>query len=110
MAQQSLKQHLWLSQVEISGIVFSEPVLADSVPAGFIQLEKQEVAKFRIAHERWKLPKNMVQGDPHKDWIEHIIENILRLDKSCRIVNFTFRSIFVIYYFLLFFISNQVIF
>ena len=40
MAQQSQKQHLWLSQVEISGIVFSEPVLADSAPEGFRILEK----------------------------------------------------------------------
>ena len=83
MAQQSQKQHLWLSQVEISGIVLSEPVLADSAPAGFTQLEKKEVAKFRNAFERWKLPKNMVQGDPHKDWIEYILEDTLRLDKSC---------------------------
>ena len=82
MAQQSQKQHLWLSQVEISGIVFSEPILADSAPEGFRILEKKEKENFRNAFERWQLPKNMVQGDPHKDWIEYIIESILRLDKS----------------------------
>ena len=46
MAQQSQKQHLWLSQVEISGIVFSEPVLADSLPGGIRILDKKEIAKF----------------------------------------------------------------
>ena len=82
MAQQSQKQHLWLSQVEVSGIVFSEPVLADTAPTGFRQLEKHEIAQFRKAHDRWKLPKGMVQGDPQIEWIDFILHEILKLKSS----------------------------
>jgi hypothetical protein len=73
------KQHRWLSLVEQTGIVLSEPVLADTSPAGFRRLEKKELALFYKAREVWNLPKGMVTGDPDVQWISFILEQLLRL-------------------------------
>jgi len=42
----SEKQHRWLSQVEVTGVVFSEPALAEAEPTGFPSLDKQTLARF----------------------------------------------------------------
>lgn len=76
------KQHRWLSLVEQTGIVLSEPVLADTSPAGFRSLEKKELAQFYKAREVWNLPKGMVAGDPDAQWITFILEQVLRLKPS----------------------------
>src|SRR6516164_4757610 len=73
------KQHRWLSMVEQTGVVLSEPVLADASPAGFRRLEKKELALFYKAREIWNLPKGMVAGDPEAQWIGFILENLLGL-------------------------------
>jgi Eco57I restriction-modification methylase/restriction-modification enzyme MmeI-like protein len=73
------KQHRWLSLVEITGVVLSEPVLADAAPAGFRGLEKKELARFYKAREIWNLPKGMVEGDPDARWIDFVLEELLRL-------------------------------
>jgi hypothetical protein len=73
------KQHRWISLVEQTGVVLSEPVLADTSPAGFRRLEKKELAQFYKAREVWNLPKGMVAGDPDAQWISFILEHLLRL-------------------------------
>lgn len=72
------KQHRWLSQVEVTGVVFSEPVLAEAAPAGFPNLDKKVLAQFHKAREIWNLPKGMVKEDPQGAWIRFILEEILR--------------------------------
>src|SRR4051794_25157630 len=73
------KQHRWLSLVEVTGVVLSEPVLADAAPAGFRSLEKKELAQFYKAREVWNLPKGMVDGDPDANWTDFVLEELLRL-------------------------------
>lgn len=72
------KQHRWLSQVEVTGVVFSEPVLAEAAPAGFPNLDKKVLAQFHKAREIWNLPKGMVREDPQAAWVRFILEEILR--------------------------------
>ena len=75
------KQHRWLSQVEVTGVVFSEPVLADAAPAGFPSLDKRTLARFYKAREIWNLPKGMVAGDGQTQWIQFVFDEILRLNR-----------------------------
>lgn len=72
------KQHRWLSQVEVTGVVFSEPVLAEAAPAGFPNLDKKVLAQFHKAREIWNLPKGMIKENPQGAWIRFILEEILR--------------------------------
>jgi len=76
------KQHRWLSQIEVTGVVFSEPVLAEAAPAGFPNLDKRVLARFYKAREIWNLPKGMLKDDGQSDWIRFILEEILRLKNS----------------------------
>lgn len=71
------RQHRWLSSVEISGVVLSEPVLADA--GNFRSLDKAEIAAFRKQREIWNLPKGMVEGNGQPAWINFILENFLGL-------------------------------
>lgn len=71
------RQHRWLSSVEITGVVLSEPVLADA--GNFRSLDKAEIASFRKQREIWNLPKGMVEGDGQPDWINFILEDFLGL-------------------------------
>ena len=73
------KQHRWLSQVDLSGVVLSEPVLAEAAPAGFRNLEKRELAQFYKAREIWNLPVGMVEGDTEAQWIGFVLEQLLDL-------------------------------
>jgi hypothetical protein len=84
--RQADKQHRWLTQVEVTGVILSEPVLAEAASTGFTQLEKSEIKKVRNAHQRWNLPKDMVEGNPTKDWIHFILEELLELDLGCWLV------------------------
>lgn len=75
------RQHRWLSSVEITGVVLSEPVLADA--GNFRSLDKAEVAAFRKQREIWSLPKGMVEGNGQPAWISFILEDFLGLkDKN----------------------------
>jgi len=76
------RQHRWFSQVEQNGVVLSEPVLAEAAPAGFRNLEKQELAQFYKAREVWNLPRGMVQGDADAIWTDFVLEQLLRLGPS----------------------------
>lgn len=71
------RQHRWLSSVEITGVVLSEPVLADA--GNFRSLDKAEIAAFRKQREIWNLPKGMVEGNGQPAWINFILEDILGL-------------------------------
>jgi len=71
------RQHRWLSSVEITGVVLSEPVLADA--GNFRSLDKAEVAVFRKQREIWNLPKGMVEGNGQPAWINFILEDFLGL-------------------------------
>ncbi|MBA1231449.1 hypothetical protein G7013_17505 [Pseudomonas viridiflava] len=71
------RQHRWLSSVEITGVVLSEPVLADA--GNFRSLDKAEVAAFRKQREIWNLPKGMVEGNGQPAWISFILEDFLGL-------------------------------
>lgn len=71
------RQHRWLSSVEITGVVLSEPVLADA--GNFRSLDKAEVAAFRKQREIWNLPKGMVEGNGQPAWINFILEDFLGL-------------------------------
>lgn len=73
------KQHRWLSLVEVTGVVLSEPVLVDTAPAGFRSLEKKELAQLYKAREVWNLPKGMAEGDPDVTWTHFVLEDLLRL-------------------------------
>jgi hypothetical protein len=75
------KQHRWLSQVEVTGVVFSEPVLNEAAPAGFPSLDKQTLARFYRAREIWNLPKGMLRDNGDSDWIGFILEEILRIQR-----------------------------
>ncbi|MCG8094853.1 MAG: class I SAM-dependent DNA methyltransferase [Candidatus Thiodiazotropha endolucinida] len=69
------RQHRWLSSVEITGVVLSEPVLADA--GNFRSLDKAELANFRKQREIWNLPKGMVEGDGQPTWINFILDDFL---------------------------------
>lgn len=71
------RQHRWLSSVEITGVVLSEPVLADV--GNFRSLDKAEIAVFRKQREIWNLPKGMVAGNGQPTWINFILEDFLGL-------------------------------
>ena len=71
------RQHRWLSSVEITGVVLSEPVLADA--GNFRSLDKAEIASFRKQREIWNLPKGMVEGNGQPAWINFILEDFLGL-------------------------------
>ncbi len=71
------RQHRWLSNVEITGVVLSEPVLADA--GNFRSLDKAEIATFRKQREIWNLPKGMVEGNGQPAWINFILEDFLGL-------------------------------
>lgn len=71
------RQHRWLSSVEITGVVLSEPVLADA--GNFRSLDKAEVAAFRKQREIWNLPKGMVEANGQPAWINFILEDFLGL-------------------------------
>ncbi|WP_341537833.1 DNA methyltransferase, partial [Vibrio cholerae] len=71
------RQHRWLSSVEITGVVLSEPVLADA--GNFRSLDKAEIAAFRKQREIWNLPKGMVEGNGQPAWINFILEDFLGL-------------------------------
>jgi len=71
------RQHRWLSSVEITGVVLSEPVLADA--GNFRSLDKAEIAAFRKQREIWNLPKGMVAGNGQLAWINFILEDFLGL-------------------------------
>lgn len=73
------KQHRWLSLVETTGIVLSEPVLAEAAPAGFRPLDKRKLAEFYKARDIWNLPQGMVEGDPDSRWTDFILEGMLGL-------------------------------
>jgi hypothetical protein len=90
------KQHRWLSQVDLSGVVLSEPVLAEAAPAGFRNLEKRELAQFYKAREVWNLPPGMVQGDPEAQWVAFILEQLLRLGPTRWQVGASIAARFVI--------------
>lgn len=77
--QQADRQHRWLSQVEVTGVVLSEPVLAEMAPAGFSWIPGSKLAAFRKAREVRNLPRGMVGGDPQQEWIRFIIEDLLEL-------------------------------
>lgn len=72
------RQHRWLSNVEITGVVLSEPVLADA--GNFRSLDKAEIATFRKQREIWNLPKGMVEGNGQPAWINFILEDFLGLN------------------------------
>jgi hypothetical protein len=74
------RQHRWLSSVEITGVVLSEPVLADA--GNFRSLDKAEVAAFRKQREIWNLPKGMIEGNGQPAWINFILENVLGLKEK----------------------------
>lgn len=76
------KQHRWLSLVETTGIVLSEPVLAETAPAGFRPLDKRKLAEFYKARDIWNLPQGMVEGDPDSRWTDFILEEMLSLKDS----------------------------
>lgn len=76
------KQHRWLSQVEVTGVVLSEPVLAEDSPAGFRPLDKKELAAFYKAREVWNLPAGMAPGDVDARWVDFILNDMLRLKAS----------------------------
>ncbi|MEP8107192.1 hypothetical protein ABKS10_02905 [Aeromonas caviae] len=71
------RQHRWLSSVEITGVVLSEPVLADA--GNFRSLDKAEIAAFKKQREIWNLPKGMVEGNGQPAWINFILEDFLGL-------------------------------
>ncbi len=71
------RQHRWLSNVEITGVVLSEPVLADA--GNFRSLDKAEIAAFRKQREIWNLPRGMVEGNGQPAWINFILEDFLGL-------------------------------
>jgi hypothetical protein len=71
------RQHRWLSSVEITGVVLSEPVLADA--GNYRSLDKAEIAAFRKQREIWNLPKGMVEGNGQPAWINFILEDFLGL-------------------------------
>ncbi|WP_051263966.1 Eco57I restriction-modification methylase domain-containing protein [Teredinibacter turnerae] len=71
------RQHRWLSSVEITGVVLSEPVLADA--GNFRSLDKAEIAALRKQREIWNLPKGMVEGNGQPAWINFILEDFLGL-------------------------------
>ena len=69
------RQHRWLSSVEITGVVLTEPVLADA--GNFRSLDKKEIADFRKAREIWNLPKGMVEGNGQPAWLNFIFHHFL---------------------------------
>ncbi|MEW8375810.1 MAG: DNA methyltransferase [Candidatus Thiodiazotropha sp.] len=74
------RQHRWLSSVEITGVVLSEPVLADA--GNYRSLDKAELAAFRKQREIWNLPKGMVEGDGQPAWINFILEDFLGIKNT----------------------------
>ncbi|WP_414154277.1 Eco57I restriction-modification methylase domain-containing protein [Pseudomonas sp. BNK-43-a] len=71
------RQHRWLSSVEVTGVVLSEPVLATA--GNFRSLDKREISNFKKQREIWNLPKGMVESNGQTFWINFILEEFLGL-------------------------------
>jgi len=72
------RQHRWLSLVDVTGVVLSEPVLVDAAPAGFRSLERAELARFYREREIRDLPIGSTQ-EPERHWADFILHDLLRL-------------------------------
>lgn len=61
----------WLSLVNLSGLLVSEPVLRDAFPNGLPSLDNQLLRRYRIEYERWRSTKN---GDR---WTDFVLTDLL---------------------------------
>lgn len=68
--------HDWLSLVNLSGLLVSEPVLNDTFPDGPPTLESGQARRFRIEYERW-----LVTGDRRR-WTDFILGTVLGYDQD----------------------------
>ena len=75
------RHNRWLSAVDVSGVVLSEPVLAEDSPAGFTPLEDQKVRAFRRAFERRRLHREVAPDAAERQWINFVLEDLLGLEE-----------------------------
>lgn len=70
----------WLALVEMSGLMFSEPVLEEKI-GELPRLEPAKLKSLRKAWDRYNLRPGMIPADIHREWIEFVLGQLLELQE-----------------------------
>ena len=70
----------WLALVEMSGLMFSEPVLEEKI-GELPRMEPAKLKSLRKAWDRYNLRPGMIPTDVHREWIEFVLGQLLELQE-----------------------------
>jgi len=70
----------WLALVEMSGLMFSEPVLEEKI-GELPRLEPAKLKSLRKAWDRYNLRPGTIPTDVHREWIEFVLGQLLELQE-----------------------------
>jgi len=76
---QTQQSHQWLSSVEMSGLLLSEPVLQSEFPNGPPPIDPYVFKRFRNEFERFMLSPREVKQKNSRRWINFILEDFLEI-------------------------------
>jgi hypothetical protein len=75
-------KHDWLSLVDLSGLLVSEPVLNEVFPAGPSPVEPRRVSRLRSEYERWLAGKGSRDDQARKAafrrWVSYVLHGVLQ--------------------------------
>ncbi|MCK4824870.1 hypothetical protein KA005_54465, partial [bacterium] len=74
---QTQQSHQWLSSVEMSGLLLSEPVLQTEFPDGPPPIDQYVFRRFRNEFERFMLSPREAKQKNSRQWINFILEDFL---------------------------------
>lgn len=74
--------HDWLSLVSMSGLLVSEPVLAEAFPEGPERVAPGDHRKFIREWERFRYAVDMGRADARDRWPRYVLEDLLDLDSQ----------------------------
>lgn len=76
---QTQQSHQWLSSVEMSGLLLSEPVLQTEFPNGPPPIDPYVFKRFRNEFERFMLSPREAKQKNSRQWINFILEDFLEV-------------------------------
>jgi len=76
---QTQQSHQWLSSVEMSGLLLSEPVLQTEFPNGPPPIDPYVFKRFRNEFERFMLSPRETRQKNSRQWINFILEDFLEI-------------------------------
>ncbi len=79
---QTHQSHQWLSSVEMSGLLLSEPVLQTEFPNGPPPIDPYVFKRFRNEFERFMLSPREAKQKNSRQWINFILEDFLEIPSS----------------------------